>query len=496
MKSYFGGKNGSGVYQQIINLIPPHEVYIETHLGGAAILSQKKPAKLNIGIDLDSTVIDHWNNSGINNVTWLNTDSLSWLQQYQFTGNEFIYCDPPYLHSTRKSNHRYRFDYTDQQHIALLQLLKSLPCNVMVSGYPSELYDDLLAGWETHTYQSQTRGGWSATEKLWMNYSKPKVLHDYSYVGTNYRERERIKRKKLRWIDRLNNMDAVEKQTLIDAISETQPKTIEKKSTNKLVLSLFPGVDLLSRPFEQRGFSVVRGPDLIFGGDIRHFHAPSDTFDGIIAGPPCQEFSALHRTEKTGYSQAMVAELKRVILEAQPSWWVVENVAGVPDIKLPGYTWQRFELDLAWYTEYSRLRHIQFGSKMGVLLDPPKKPKNTVKGSAVLATDDRSFTEMKFIQGLPDDFDLPEFTVQGKKRAIGNAVPVQLATGIAQLIDHQIYGEAGQFALPIENEFRHRCSCGCGRKLVGNKKYFSPACRKRAQRRRDKLQSDYLSAGQ
>lgn len=35
--SYFGGKAQDGVYQTIINQIPPHQIYIEPFLGGGAI---------------------------------------------------------------------------------------------------------------------------------------------------------------------------------------------------------------------------------------------------------------------------------------------------------------------------------------------------------------------------------------------------------------------------------------------------------------------------
>ena len=59
--SYPGGKGGAGVYQTIINLIPPHKTYIETHLGGGAIMRHKKPAAYNIGIDVDPGVIAKWN---------------------------------------------------------------------------------------------------------------------------------------------------------------------------------------------------------------------------------------------------------------------------------------------------------------------------------------------------------------------------------------------------------------------------------------------------
>jgi site-specific DNA-cytosine methylase len=46
----------------------------------------------------------------------------------------------------------------------------------------------------------------------------------------------------------------------------------------QLVLSLFPGIGLLDRAFEEEGFCVVRGPDLLWGGDIKTFHPPAGKF--------------------------------------------------------------------------------------------------------------------------------------------------------------------------------------------------------------------------
>jgi hypothetical protein len=54
---YPGGKGGAGVYQTIINGMPCHEVYVEPFLGGGAVMAAKRPACLNIGVDLDAEVI-------------------------------------------------------------------------------------------------------------------------------------------------------------------------------------------------------------------------------------------------------------------------------------------------------------------------------------------------------------------------------------------------------------------------------------------------------
>jgi DNA (cytosine-5)-methyltransferase 1 len=57
------------------------------------------------------------------------------------------------------------------------------------------------------------------------------------------------------------------------------------KSMKGLVLSLFPGIGLLDRAFEEEGFAVVRGPDLLWGGDVKLFHPPPGKFKGVIGGP-------------------------------------------------------------------------------------------------------------------------------------------------------------------------------------------------------------------
>lgn len=57
---YPGGKSGPGVYHRLINLMPPHQTYIEPFLGGGAIMRLKRPAVYNIGVDMDAEVIRDW----------------------------------------------------------------------------------------------------------------------------------------------------------------------------------------------------------------------------------------------------------------------------------------------------------------------------------------------------------------------------------------------------------------------------------------------------
>lgn len=248
-----------------------------------------------------------------------------------------------------------------------------------------------------------------------------------------------------------------------------------------LVLSLFPGIDLLGMGFEEAGFCVVRGPDLIFGGDIRLFNAPRGRFDGIIGGPPCQDYSRKRRTPPTGYGNAMLEEFKRIVEQARPLWWLMENVAEVPDLTIAGYSWQRLDLRAAEFgLEQNRLRHFQFGQRTGYPLILPREQTTKATQPCALASegtkaDRRAWPEFCQLQGLPPDFSLPAFKQSERYRAVGNGVPVPMARAIAEAIKKPNGG------IP--------CACSCGRPLKGGQTYATPACRKRAQRRRDQRRS-------
>lgn len=112
------------------------------------------------------------------------------------------------------------------------------------------------------------------------------------------------------------------------------------------VLSLFPGLELLDRAFRAEGFFVVAGPDRLLGGDIREFHAPAGRFDGVIGGSPCQSFSALANLVRAKGLEPrfgnLVPEFERVVAEAQPLWFLHENVPRAPIPRPAGYAVQPF----------------------------------------------------------------------------------------------------------------------------------------------------------
>lgn len=218
---YPGGKGAAGVHQAIINNIPPHEVYIETHLGGGNIFERKRPAALSYGIDLDPDVINAWQARDVRGLVLHCLDAVDFLESYDWTGREFVYCDPPYVMSSRRQGAKlYRHEYSDDDHRRLIAALVRLPCPVMVSGYSSPLYDDSpLSTWRTETFNAMTRRG-SAVEQIWMNYEAPPALHDLRYVGANFRDRERIKRKKARWAARLARLDPLERAAIMECLLE------------------------------------------------------------------------------------------------------------------------------------------------------------------------------------------------------------------------------------------------------------------------------------
>ena len=222
---YAGGKNST--YRHIINQMPPHRVYIEGCLGSGAVLRFKRPAQVNIGVDIDSVVIATFGEVvEREDLIVICSDAISYLRNFNFAaaGSALVYLDPPYVMSSRSSQDKiYRHEMTDEQHVELLETaldISNYGVKIQISGYHSELYSKALAHWRHITFKAIKRSGEAATEYLWMNYPEPLELHDYRYLGENFREREQITRQQKRWRAKLEGMPAQRRYALLSVLEE------------------------------------------------------------------------------------------------------------------------------------------------------------------------------------------------------------------------------------------------------------------------------------
>lgn len=247
---YNGGKSGNGTYQNIINHIPPHGIYIAPFAGHDGVFQKIRRADISILNDKDKRVVDRWKTASILKdcivcenfqqgslfeapdkpvVILRNQDYKTIIAKFNDAADAFIYCDPPYKMDTRRSRKKiYLFDWTtDQEHEDFLKIVTGCNCNVMVSAYESDLYNDMLKGWHTHRFNSMTRTG-LREEIIYYNYPKPKLLHDFQYLGKDYRERERIKRKVTRWEKKLNALPDVERAAILSNITAKHKATVTR----------------------------------------------------------------------------------------------------------------------------------------------------------------------------------------------------------------------------------------------------------------------------
>ena len=252
-----------------------------------------------------------------------------------------------------------------------------------------------------------------------------------------------------------------------------------------LVLSLFPGVGLLDRAFSSAGFCVVKGPDLITGGDVRDFVGVPGRFDGIVAGPPCQGFSVANSHRKNAdhksvvNSRQMLRETCRIIYECNPEWFLIENVPCVPDVRIDGYFVQRIPItDQECGGVQLRSRHVQFGSWYGHIIRPIRVndcTRNRKKGRPAKAVTTKTerykdFPDVCRRQGLDTPIELQGWTRSAKVKAVANGVPLRMGRVLAAAI-----------AVRGPRDAAADCQCGCGRSVSARALTATASCRKRKQ---------------
>ena len=242
-----------------------------------------------------------------------------------------------------------------------------------------------------------------------------------------------------------------------------------------LALSLFPGLGVLDMAFAEAGWCVVRGPDVVWQGDVRGWHAPGGAFDGVFGGPPCQEFSRLAHMVRASGSEPrfgnLIPEFERIVSETRPRWFLMENVVEAPLPEVDGYdVWphvvrdyevggvqqrkRRFSLGLReqWAdisSPWVALRYEETSERRLTIISHPLSAGADYRAAAGSAEDERgerireqrrqqphpSIEDMLEAQGLPRGYlDESPFTIAGKRHLVGNAVSLAMGRAVAAVV--------------------------------------------------------------
>lgn len=232
LNNYPGKKSNTGIIQFLINNIPVHDKYYELFLGSGNLFLNKRPASTNILADIDKNVIDeHLTNNYAPATRLYNCSYKAFLAASQiewYNRNDFFYLDPPYPESARRNGKKYYAHemLSDAEHLDLLTKCQAIDANIMISTRHNQLYSQVLSSWRMKEFHTMDRGG-KCVEVIYMNYPEPEHLHQYDYLGEGFGDRQRIKRKIDRLLNKLDKLPQHEKNALIVSLTKNNYAAVD-----------------------------------------------------------------------------------------------------------------------------------------------------------------------------------------------------------------------------------------------------------------------------
>lgn len=213
----------------------------------------------------------------------------------------------------------------------------------------------------------------------------------------------------------------------------------------------------MGRAFEEEGYCLVRGPDLLWGGDSREFYPPPGVFQGVIGGSPCQNKSQLAKLGNVR-AEDLIYDFIRIAREAQPQWIVMENVRGYlnhPDIPPDWFPIKLRDWDCGGLTFRTRIFWIYPPTLILVPSKRPGRPQYSVLAYSWKGHDsvnkkmrmhsNLSIKEAADLQGFPEL--TPQLEKMGKEYAVkllGNGVPKAMGLYIAKAIKYSNKKDGGE----------------------------------------------------
>lgn len=155
LMKYPGSKWGSADW--IISHFPEHHSYLEPFFGSGGVFFNKPRSDIETINDLDGEVVNLFRQ----------------IQKFNFE-NVLIYCDPPYVLSTR-CRKQYRYEMTDEDHEVLLETLLQHKGPAIISGYSSPLYEERLKDWYREERINYAQNAQQRREVIWCNQKTEKT---------------------------------------------------------------------------------------------------------------------------------------------------------------------------------------------------------------------------------------------------------------------------------------------------------------------------------
>ena len=213
MKNYPGNKGGQGIREFLVNYIPKSNRYFSLFYGGGGFENCKYMKTItwtcaeinpdNTKYETDTAVITF-------------SDYRYLIAKINFTQDDFVFADPPYLFSTRLSGKKiYKYEFTKPQHIEVLNYISSLNSKILITHPKNALYDRLLPNFNCIEFEYMTHGGWFK-DAIYFNYSTADIeLVNYATLGENFTERQQIKRKRKSMINKIEKLPILQQKALI-----------------------------------------------------------------------------------------------------------------------------------------------------------------------------------------------------------------------------------------------------------------------------------------
>lgn len=178
----------------------------------------------------------------------------------------------------------------------------------------------------------------------------------------------------------------------------------------QLILSLYDYSGNWSKPYRDDGYEVVQVDLKRDGKDVRLLWPPQKPVHGILAAPPCTVFANSGARWERSHAElvdgiSMVDAVCRLVLVTKPTWWALENPAGMLSRYLgpPVMTFQPCE----YGDPYTKLTCL-----WGSFNAPARKPVEATEGS-----------KMHFVPPGPRRAEIRSQTPAGFARAFFEANP-------------------------------------------------------------------------